>query len=1576
MMSVCPAFGQTAVYWIGPSTMGDSGIWSAAGNWSPGVVPQNGGPTYDVYIDNGLSTGAVVTLDASHTISDLTVDATNSLLISNNTTLLVAGNGASGTITVNGTINLAASVNYTALEISAATVTLSGSGGLTLSNNADNEVYGASGSDLLVNQATIQGSGLFGAGQLTFSNSGTVTANQSVPLTLSTSGGTTNSGTLQATNGATLQIVNSTIANAGGMITAQNNSTVSLNGATVNGGTLSTAGSGVILQTGNSTLNGVTLAAGGSLQVANNTTLTASGSFTNYGTISLNSTSNYTNLIAASGGLTFTGGGSIILGSTGALSEIYGASGTTVITNADNTITGYGNIGAGQLDLVNQGTIDANVSGLTLVLQPSGSGFTNTGTMEATAGGTLELVGGTFTNTGATLSAGNGSTLELNGPTINGGSLSSTGTGLILQTGDSTLNGVTLAAGGSLQLANNTTLTASGSFTNNGTISLNSTTNYTNLVAASGGLTFTGGGNIILGSTGALSRIYGVSGTTVITNADNTISGEGNIGANQLELVNQSTIDADVSGQTLVLQPSGSGFTNTGTMEATGGGTLELDGGTFANSSGTLTAGSGSTMTLNGTTINGGNLSSAGSGVIVQAASSTLSGVTLEAGSTLQVPNNTVLSLSGSFTNSGAVTLNSTGNYTDIVATGSSLTLNGGGTITMGSGSAVNRIYGVSGSTVITNVDNTISGEGNIGAGQLVLDNGGVIDANVSGQTLVLQPSGSGFANTGTMEATGGATLEFDGGQYSNAGGIVSANATSTVLFSGGVFSGGVVTIGTSGTLELSNSASMTGETLNASTGASIQNLSGTNTLGGTVNMAAGSTVSLTNNSLLVLQSTGTYNNSGAISLNSTGNNTDLVMSGGTITLSGGGTVIMGFLTPYNRIYGVLGSETFVNADNTIMGSGTIGTGQLALFNNQGTVNADQTAYALNIDPSGSTTNSGTLEATAGATLAFNSRPVNNAGGTILAANGSTVQLSGSSVTGGTASIAGTGVLQLLAGATLTGGTVNTVSGSSIQNVNGTNTLGGIVNLVAGSNLVLDNNSVLELQSTGTFNNAGTISLDSTANNTDLAMSGGTVTLTGGGTVIMGFLTPYNRIYGVLGSETLVNANNTIKGSGTIGTGQLALFNNQGTVNADQTAYALNIDPSGSTTNSGIMEATSGATLIFAGSSVNNAGGTILAANGSFVDLNATTITGGTLSSSGTGVIVNSAGTVLNGIALSAGSVLQMPNSEYLTVSGTFANSGELMMDATVNLTDLSVAAGGLTLTGGGLISLSDSPYNRIYGPSGTTPLDNVNDTISGAGQIGVGQLTLTNTGSIVATGTNSLVIDVASPFTNQGSLIASGIGGIQFVAGNLTNSGTVAVQSGSVLAVTAGQYIQTGGTTSITSGTLNATSVSIQSGTLSASGTVGAALSNSGLLHPVQSLTLTGNLTLTGSSTILFDLGGSAPATGYDTLSAPIVTLGGSLDLYFTNGFQSTVLPSTTFTLIAASSSLSGQFAGISNGSIVDTTDGLGSFTINYLPTSLTLSNFTPVPEPSAASLMAVGAALLAAGRLAQRRSRLIPSR
>jgi hypothetical protein len=87
-----------------------------------------------------------------------------------------------------------------------------------------------------------------------------------------------------------------------------------------------------------------------------------------------------------------------------------------------------------------------------------------------------------------------------------------------------------------------------------------------------------------------------------------------------------------------------------------------------------------------------------------------------------------------------------------------------------------------------------------------------------------------------------------------------------------------------------------------------------------------------------------------------------------------------------------------------------------------------------------------------------------------------------------------------------------------------------------------------------------------------------------------------------------------------------------------------------------------------------------------------------------------------------------------------------------------------------------------------------VDNTISGAGQIGHGQMTLVNEGAIIATGTNELVIDTGTNvITNSGTLEATGSGGLIINSavensgllwahgGNLTANGTVS-GSGSAL--------------------------------------------------------------------------------------------------------------------------------------------------------------------------------------------------
>ncbi|MGI9456906.1 MAG: PEP-CTERM sorting domain-containing protein, partial [Aeoliella sp.] len=88
-------------------------------------------------------------------------------------------------------------------------------------------------------------------------------------------------------------------------------------------------------------------------------------------------------------------------------------------------------------------------------------------------------------------------------------------------------------------------------------------------------------------------------------------------------------------------------------------------------------------------------------------------------------------------------------------------------------------------------------------------------------------------------------------------------------------------------------------------------------------------------------------------------------------------------------------------------------------------------------------------------------------------------------------------------------------------------------------------------------------------------------------------------------------------------------------------------------------------------------------------------------------------------------------------------------------------------------------------------------------------------------------------------------------------------------------------------------------------------------------------NLTLQTGSTVAFDIGGRAIAATYDRIDAQSVVInGGLLELGLINGF----LPNAAdvFRILNASS-LDGVFDNISNGERLTTTDGLGSFLVNY---------------------------------------------
>ena len=174
---------------------------------------------------------------------------------------------------------------------------------------------------------------------------------------------------------------------------------------------------------------------------------------------------------------------------------------------------------------------------------------------------------------------------------------------------------------------------------------------------------------------------------------------------------------------------------------------------------------------------------------------------------------------------------------------------------------------------------------------------------------------------------------------------------------------------------------------------------------------------------------------------------------------------------------------------------------------------------------------------------------------------------------------------------------------------------------------------ILDILAGGSFtvasgiSNAGTVLLDSSGGDPVL-MINGTVDLLDGGTIqLQG--PGANLIFGVANTHaTLVNVNNTILGSGSIGhgdgdltfvNGSLGVVEAKALLAGDTGVLAIN---TGNTDlNSGVFEAAAGGTLQI-GDPVTNLGSVVATAGGT-VMIEGVAITGGTIAATGSGAAVN-----------------------------------------------------------------------------------------------------------------------------------------------------------------------------------------------------------------------------------------------------------------------------------------------------------------------------------------------------------------
>ncbi|MEM1012961.1 MAG: hypothetical protein AAGI46_12165, partial [Planctomycetota bacterium] len=721
----------------------------------------------------------------------------------------------------------------------------------------------------------------------------------------------------------------------------------------------------------------------------------------------------------------------------------------------------------------------------------------------------------------------------------------------------------------------------------------------------------------------------------------------------------------------------------------------------------------------------------------------------------------------GGLANAGFVTVTSTGGNTQLRFAGTN-DITGGGTILLEDG-----IIGGT-SSVITNVDNLITGTGNIGNNAARFSNEATIQAQ--GGTLVLDPAsvigGPEFFNTGTLAANGaGSVLVLTGngfGEFSNVGGNISAINGVVRLTSGADILGGTYSTSGTGVIEVA-----------ASSSAILQYATNT-----------GNMVARFGSDLEIRGST--FTNSGSITIDSSGGaRADLqLLNGNNIELNGTGTL--------NLVDGGINGSGFlvVGADQTVRGSGFVGQNQIRI-ENFGTIRGDVNGGDLEINPAA---------VTAGAEF-FNP-------GLVRASNGGSVTLSGQ----GNGEFAntdrlgnGSGVMEAVGAgselvldddAVIIGGTLRGIDGGIVraaadQNIDVTNVT------LEGAHTVDDNT---DYNTTGTINLASgsTLTLTSTGSATDLEMSG-SVDFVGSGQIVLA-----DPLSGVDGSGTMnLGGDVTLRGQGRLGQNDIRIFN-EGTILGDVNGGNLVIDPASldgnaEFFNTGLVRAVGGGTVTLDGLS-----------NGEFTNTDELGAGSGIMEASGSGseIVLTNTARVFNGTLRGvSGGLVRTGDNENVFITNVLlqgnhvvGNNSDYGIDGTVTLdaggtlrlqagaqaTDLEIQSTA-TLDGNGTVILEGS----LAGINGSGDF-NIGSgiTIRGEGRFGQNAIRIFNEGTILADvdgGTLSLdpnSVDANAEFINTGVARAINGGTLQLSGasnGEFNNTGALieAVGAGSEVNLT-----------------------------------------------------------------------------------------------------------------------------------------------------------------------------------------------
>ncbi len=972
---------------------------------------------------------------------------------------------------------------------------------------------------------------------------------------------------------------------------------------------------------------------------------------------------------------------------------------------------------------------------------------------------------------------------------------------------------------GTVTLGNDATLAFAGALGNSGTIRLNSTGHPTALRVLAAGGSLTGAGSVILSANpnnrivGTLSGGIGTWSVSTLANA-NTIAGSGLIGTN-LSLTNSGVIDATdgaaaATNRALTIATGYIGavgsntVVNSGLLEATNPhnfavtGGLILRGVTIADDPtlGVIMANGAHThVDLQSATISGGHLRTLAGGLIhTLDQGSLLNGTahTVFNQGALQVDDATALTLQGVIANSGVISLAGGADTTRLLI-GIASTLTGGGTLVL-SDSAANQIAangatGSKGATPsLTNVDNTISGAGKIGdrtgntAAGLTLINqaGGVIDAS-GAKSLTLYTVGVPIVNDGLFEATGKGGLILDRDTIGGAGRIL-AGAGSTVFLKDSILQGGTLQTSGAGLIQVDGVSSV----LDGSA-ATVNNQ-------GALSIQGGDALTLK----------GVIANSGTITLSSGATQAGLLADASGVTLTGGGSVVLLGAAGNSILDGNPGGS-LNNFDNTIVGAGQIGGASSSFFNETAGV-VEATGVLVVVAPvNPAPLNFGVFEADGAGALTVEG-PIRNDG--LLETNGGTLTVTGGVSDNGSAILnGGTMVFQ---GAFDENVTFAAAGGSLTlaQSLQYTHAITGFVG--AGASL--------DLTQIG-FVGAGEVTFSVNADKTGgvLRVSDGVhtakINLVGnyagltfgaksdghGGTTISGpavtatqWMTPTsgafttdsrwsggkfprvsnNALLTVAGAAYTVTStlNATINSLQTASNATLAIASKQFAVihgtGSGATAGKINVAASGAlllggdTMNTGAIVVDGD--LGLSNGSIDDTGGGTLVVNGG-LNLAGGRIVGGSLKVAASATVgvtssASGAGGPLSEIAtqtLVNDGTITVQQGAGLTLDNAVDNAGSIRVIDNAFATLLRIGGPGVSLSGGGQVTLGAT--GAIVGVTPSATLTNIDNTITGSGELGAGELNLVNEAGGVIDGEVSLVVDTGSNAILNAGLIRAG---------------------------------------------------------------------------------------------------------------------------------------------------------------------------------------------------------------------------